>query len=67
MNIYRGIQSIDRLEQYYMDDFCIEADVLYDTLKARLQNRLRKQVYKTKQLVKFPQDVFVQALETRSK
>lgn len=58
---------MDRLEQYYMDDFCIEADVLYDTLKARVQNRLRKQVYNTKQLVKFPQDVFVQALEARSK
>ena len=58
---------MDRLEQYYMDDFCIEADVLYDTLKARVQNRLRQQVYNTKQLVKFPQDVFVQALETRSK
>ena len=58
---------MDRLEQYYQDDFCIEADVLYDTLKARLQNRLRQQVYKTKQLVKFPQDVFVQTLEARAK
>ena len=58
---------MDRLEQYYQDDFCIEADVLYDTLKTRLQNRLRQQVYKTKQLVKFPQDVFVQALEARAK
>lgn len=58
---------MDRLEQYYQDDFCIEADVLYDALKARLQNRLRQQVYKTKQLVKFPQDVFIQALETRAK
>ena len=58
---------MDRLEQYYQDDFCIEADVLYDTLKTRLQNRLRQQVYKTKQLVKFPQDVFIQALEARAK
>lgn len=58
---------MDRLEQYYQDDFCIEADVLYDTLKARLQNRLSQQVYNTKQLVKFPQDVFIQALEARSK
>lgn len=58
---------MDRLEQYYQDDFCIEADVLYDTLKARLQNRLRQQVYTTKQLVKFPQDVFIQALEARAK
>lgn len=57
---------MDELEQYYKDDFCIEADVLYDALKARLQNRLRQQVYKTKQIVKFPQDVFVQALETRA-
>ena len=57
---------MDRLEQYYRDDFCIEADVLYDALKARLQNRLHQQVYKTKQIVKFPQDVFVQALETRA-
>lgn len=57
---------MDELEQYYKDDFCIEADVLYDALKARLQNRLRQQVYKTKQIVKFPQDVFVQALETRT-
>lgn len=58
---------MDRLEQYYMDDFCIEADVIYDTLKARVQNRLRQQVYNTKQLVKFPQDVFIQALEARTK
>lgn len=58
---------MDRLEQYYRDDFCIEADVLYDTLKARFQNRLCQQVYKTKQIVKFPQDVFVQALEARTK
>ncbi|MBO5853164.1 MAG: hypothetical protein J6Q61_02710 [Bacteroidales bacterium] len=57
---------MDRLEQYYQDDFCIEADVLYDALKARLQNRLRQQIYKTKQLVKFPKDVFIQALETRT-
>ena len=57
---------MDELEQYYQDDFCIEADYLYDALKARLQNRLRQQVYKTKQIVKFPQDVFVQALETRA-
>ena len=57
---------MDELEQYYQDDFCIEADVLYDALKARLQNRLRQQVYKTKQIVKFPKDVFVQALETRA-
>ncbi len=58
---------MDELEQYYRDDFCIEADVLYEELKARLQNRLRQQIYKTKQIVKFPQDVFVQALETRTK
>lgn len=58
---------MDRLEQYCQDDFCIEADVLYDALKARVQNRLRQQVYKTKQLVKFPQDVFIQALEARTK
>lgn len=58
---------MDRLEQYYQDDYCIEADVLYDTLKARFQNRLRQQVYKTKQLVKFPQDVFIQVLEARAK
>jgi len=57
---------MDRLEQYYQDDFCIEADVLYDALKARLQNRLRQQIYKTKQLVKFPKDVFIQALEART-
>ena len=57
---------MDELEQYYQDDFCIEADVLYDALEARLKNRLRQQIYKTKQIVKFPQDVFVQALETRS-
>lgn len=58
---------MDRLEQYYRDDFCIEADVLYDTLKARFQNRLCQKVYNTKQLVKFPQDVFIQALEARAK
>lgn len=58
---------MDELEQYYRDDFCIEADVLYEELKARLQNRLRQQIYKTKQIVKFPQDVFVQALEARIK
>lgn len=58
---------MDRLEQYYQDDFCIEADVLYDALQARLQNRLHQQIYKTKQLVKFPQDVFIQALEARTK
>lgn len=58
---------MDRLEQYYRDDFCIEADVLYDTLKARFQNRLCQQVYNTKQLVKFPKDVFIQALEARAK
>lgn len=58
---------MDRLEQYYQDDFCIEADVLYDALKARLQNRIAQQIYKTKQIVKFPQDVFVQALEARFK
>lgn len=57
---------MDELEQYYRDDFCIEADVLYEELKARLQNRIRQQVYKTKQIVKFPQDVFIQALETRA-
>lgn len=57
---------MDELEQYYQDDFCIEADVLYDALEARLKNRLRQQIYKTKQIVKFPQDVFVQALETRA-
>lgn len=58
---------MDRLEQYYQDDFCIEADVLYDALKARVQNRLRQQIYKTKQIVNFPQDVFIQALEARAK
>ena len=58
---------MDELEQYYRDDFCIEADVLYEELKARLQNRIRQQIYKTKQIVKFPQDVFVQALEARTK
>lgn len=58
---------MDRLEQYYQDDFCIEADVLYDALKARVQNRLRQQIYKTKQIVNFPQDVFIQALEARTK
>lgn len=58
---------MDELEQYYRDDFCIEADVLYEELKARLQNRIRQQVYKTKQIVKFPQDVFIQALEARIK
>lgn len=58
---------MDELEQYYRDDFCIEADVLYEGLKARLQNRLRQQIYKTKQIVKFPQNVFVQALEARTK
>ena len=58
---------MDELEQYYRDDFCIEADVLYEELKARVQNRLRQQIYKTKQIVKFPQDVFVQALEARTK
>ena len=58
---------MDELEQYYRDDFCIEADFLYEELKARLQNRLRQQIYKTKQIVKFPQDVFVQALEARTK
>lgn len=58
---------MDELEQYYKDDFCIEADVLYDALEARLKNRLRQQIYKTNKIVKFPQDVFVQALETRAK
>ena len=58
---------MDELEQYYKDDFCIEADVLYDALEARLKNRLRQQIYKTNKIVKFPQDVFVRALETRAK
>ncbi len=58
---------MDELERYYQDDFCIEADVLYDELKARLQNRLRQQIYKTKYVVKFPREVYTQALEARAK
>lgn len=55
------------LEEYYESEFCIEADELYNTLEARLRNRLRQQAEKTKPIVKFPKEVFLEALESQDK
>lgn len=56
---------MDELEQYYQDDFCIEADVLYDELQARIYNRVLQQQTRTPNVVRFPENVFVQTMEAR--
>lgn len=58
---------MDELEQYYRDDFCIEADVLYDQIVARLKNKIAQLQYKTRHVVKLPEDFYRQTLEARAK
>ena len=50
------------LQRYYEDDFCIEAEELL----AMVQNRRTPQEYRAdNNIITFPENVFVQTMETR--